>query len=184
MTRYYAIATAFVIGALVIGANGARRGPAIDVRSVQATGSPSPPRPQSPSTLAPAAVTGAAPWALSALPECFVQESRAHGPVRYVLAQLPMNATQLPGNVVSRVGDCTVRVFANSALVERGSERLSIPPSARFWVAGRRLAYVRTTGRNAELRVYHRVDNAVLIFVADDSQGQLHANCRTSKRKC
>jgi len=61
MSRYYAIATALVIGALVIGANSVRQGPPLDVKSVQATGSPSPPRPQAPSTLEPPGVTGAAP---------------------------------------------------------------------------------------------------------------------------
>jgi hypothetical protein len=184
MSRYYAIATALVIGALVIGANSARPGRPLDVKSVQATGSPSPPRPQPPSTLVPPGVTGAAPWALSALPECFVQESQARGSLRYVLAQLPPQATLLPSHVVSRAGDCALHVFVNSALVERGSERLTIPGNARFWVAGRRLVFVRTTGRSAELRVYHRTDDAPLVFVADPSQGQSQANCRTSERKC
>jgi hypothetical protein len=184
MSRYYAIATALVIGALVIGASTARRGPPLDVRSVQATGSPSPPRPQSASTLVPPGVTGEAPWALSALPECFVQESQARGSMRFVLAHLPAHARQLPSHVLSRSGDCAVHVLVNSALVERGGERLTIPPTARFWVAGRRLAFVRTIGANAELRVYHRADRAPLVFVPDRSQGPSHANCRTSKRKC
>jgi len=184
MSRYYLLATVLVIGALAIGANSAHRGPPLDVKSVQATGSPSPARVQAASTLVPGAVTGKAPWALSALPECFVQESQARGPLAFVLAQLPPRAAPVPHHVVSRVGDCAVHVLEHSALVERGAEALTIPPDARFWVAGSRLAYVRTIGRSAELRVYRRTNDSPFVFVAEPPKGPAHANCRTTKRKC
>ena len=154
MLRYYLIASVLVLGGLLIGTLFAHRAPPLRVASVAATGTPSPPRAESASTLQPGGVSGVAPWALSALPECFRQEREARGPFAYVRAQLPPGGRQLGAGAVLRAADCTLRVESSWLSVERGSERLVIPAPARAFLSGQVLALLRRSGRNGELRVY------------------------------
>jgi len=84
--RYYLIATAIVVTFGIIVAALHRPGRDLRVASVKATGSPSPPRREGASTFSPPPPIGNAPWAMSALPECFHQEHEVHGTWAFVRA--------------------------------------------------------------------------------------------------
>jgi hypothetical protein len=122
---------------------------ALDVATVQSTGSPSAPRPQSRSTLVPPDVNGNAPWALSALPECFEQVLSAHGPAAYVLSQLPPGSQAVRGPAELRNADCRLEIRPNVATVERGAERLVIPPVTQFYRWPDRIGFVHRAGKRA-----------------------------------
>jgi hypothetical protein len=154
MLRYYLIASGIVLGALLVATLFVHRGGPLKVATVRATGSPSPPRLQAGSTFEPGGVAGIAPWALSALPECFRQERVARGPFASLRAQLPSGGVRLEPGGVLRVADCTLRAGPDELGVERGSVRLEVPPPARAFVAGQELVLLRRSGANGELRVY------------------------------
>ena len=105
------------------------------------------------------AFTGDAPWALSALPECFVQESRTTGPLPFVMAHLPKGAMRvLPGRTVT-AADCSVFVKGDEVWVWRGKDRLRVPPPSQLYAsgnlgAGGTLALLQGGGRGFDLRVY------------------------------
>jgi hypothetical protein len=166
MGRYYLIATFLVVSALLVGTVVQWRKTAFEVASVRSSGTPSASRPQAQTTYPPRGVTGRAPWALSALPECFVQDSEARGTAPFVRAQLPPEAQLVPSGSRLVSADCTLRVGARSATVERGTERLVIPPQAAFFIVGRRLALLRRDAAGAELRIYHRSDGAPVAFAS------------------
>jgi hypothetical protein len=99
-------------------------------------------------------LTGDAPWALSALPECLTQVSKSTGPPKYVQAHLPAGAVRIVPPARLAYGDCTVTIAADEAFVRRGADRFRIPPSVRFYRAEGLLAVVRESAGNVELRVY------------------------------
>ena len=156
MLRYYLISTAIVVAlGILAGALAHRRATELRVASVQSTGSPSPPRAQAASTESPRAVRGDAPWAMSAVPECFHQQREVHGPATYVRAHMPGGARPLPSGTTLRVGDCEVRVAGGSVVLRRGVESLRVPPQATLYALPRGdLALVRTDPHAAVLRVY------------------------------
>jgi len=157
MLPYYALAALFVLTAVVLFAAVQRRGREVRVSSEPARGTPSPPRREAPSTFLPGAVTGAAPWALSAVPECFRQESEAHGTAAFVTARLPAEARRLaPGSTVA-AADCTLLVGTDTLTLRRGAEHLIVPPKTRAFALGERLAVLREAGAKSDLRVYRRV---------------------------
>jgi hypothetical protein len=160
MLPYLAVATVLVVGALVVFAS--RTGPRRDLKvaSLPAHGTPSPPRHEAASTFAPGPVTGNAPWALSALPECFRQESEAHGSAAFVTGQLPASARRLEPGTVLAVADCRLLVGRATLTVERGRERLVVPPDTRAYALGDGLAVLRRAAARSELRVYRRVSPA------------------------
>jgi hypothetical protein len=166
MGRYYLIATLLVASALLVGTAVQWRKAALEVASVQSSGTPSASRPQAQTTYPPRGVRGRAPWALSALPECFVQDSEARGTAAFVRAHLPSGAQPVPSGSRLVSADCTLRVGLHSATVERGTEFLVIPPQAAFFIVGRRLALVRRDAAGAELRIYHRSDGAPVAFAS------------------
>ena len=164
MLKYLAIATVLVVGPLVVAAHFSKPAKPLETASVQSHGTPSASRAQSASSLPPRGVHGEAPWALSALPECFEQEEEAHGPLAFVRAHLPPRMTPVPAPSVLDAADCKLRVLARSGIVERGTERLVIPPSALFFADEKRFALLRLSGKSAELRVYHRTDRGPVVF--------------------
>jgi hypothetical protein len=127
---------------------------ALRVASVQSTGSPSAPRKQGPSTYVPKDVNGNAPWALSALPECFEQVLSARGSPAYVRSQLPAGALAVVGRAQLRSADCRLEISPGVATVERGGEHLVIPPTTQFYRWPERIGFVRRAANGAELRVY------------------------------
>jgi hypothetical protein len=169
MARYFAIATILVVGTLVFAANFVPAHKPLEVSSVRATGTPTVPRPEATPTPAKvAAVAGNAPWALSALPECFVQDVEAHGTYAFARSRVPPAMQPIaPGHRLETV-DCVLHVAAHSGIVERGAERLVIPPDAQFlWNSGH-LALLRKTGSLGELRLYHLAGGGA-ISIAPDS---------------
>jgi hypothetical protein len=95
-----------------------------------------------------------APWALSALPECFTQQSKSTGPLTYVLGQLPPGAAMLRPGAIVAVADCRVAVTAETVVVTRGSDRMRVPPISRLYQAKGSIALLRGAGDGFELRVY------------------------------
>jgi hypothetical protein len=98
---------------------------------------------------------GDAPWALSALPECFDQTSKSTAPaLGYVLQHLPAGASMVRPPATLRYADCTLHVTGDQVLVDRGSDRLRIPPQSRIYTAPGTLALLRGSNGGYELRVY------------------------------
>jgi hypothetical protein len=157
--RYLLIATAivFLIGGIAAALH--RGGGDLRMASVQTTSSPSPPRRQAASTFAPGPLTGDAPWALSAVPECFHQVWEARGSLPFTLSHLPRDAAPLRAGATAAAADCVVYVRTHDVLLVRGSERLRVPPRATLYVlpedAG--LALLRSDGGSNEARIYRPI---------------------------
>lgn len=102
----------------------------------------------------PAPLSGDAPWALSALPECLVQVSESTGSQDYVRAHLPAHSVRIvpPQRIV--YGDCAIAIEKDEASVARGADRLRIPPHVQFYRGAGLFAMIRETAQGAELRVY------------------------------
>ncbi|HLX26535.1 MAG TPA: hypothetical protein VKR05_06040, partial [Candidatus Cybelea sp.] len=113
-----------------------------------------PGRPTGPGRAAAAPLTGDAPWALSALPECLTQTSESSGSWEYVRAHLPAAAMPVRAPATLQYGDCSVTIAGDEAYVRRGSDRLRIPPSVQFYRAHNLLVMIRQTPQTVELRVY------------------------------
>ena len=156
MIRYLAIASALVIAFLVIvtALQPKSGGDAARTRYATATGTPGPAQRDLDAHPTPVAVQGEAPWALSALPECFTQLASRSGPAAYARTRIPRDARRVSGESTLHVVDCTLEVRSDWAVVERGENRLLIPGIARFYVAGNRLILDRAQARHEDVRVY------------------------------
>jgi hypothetical protein len=155
MLRYYLIATAIVVTFGVILAAFHRPGRELRVASVKSTGSPSPPRREGTSTFSPPPPNGNAPWAMSALPECFHQEREVHGTWAFVRAHVPPAARALSRGTTLHERDCTVVVGDGVVDVTRGNETLRVPPVAALYALPHdRLALLRADATDAVLRIY------------------------------
>lgn len=146
MIRYYIIATAIVVlfGGLVF----AHRLASPDLRiSAQPSGTPTVEThvAEVPATARP--FSGQGPWVLSALPDCFDEQSRVRGPVADVQAKLPPEADRIAAGTTLKVGECTLDVRVRDIWVVRGSDRLRVPPEAALYrVDGRLTLAVRSEG--------------------------------------
>lgn len=101
------------------------------------------------------AFVGDAPWALSALPECFDQLSKSTSPtLDYILAHLPKGAAMVRPPQTLQYADCTVRVVDDMVYVDRGQDHLRVPPPARVYTGGAYVALLRGGVGGYELRVY------------------------------
>jgi hypothetical protein len=151
--RYYLIATAIVvaIGGLVF----ARRLAPPDLRIVaRPTGTPTTGRDLAEAPGTPPPFTGQGPWVLSALPECFDEQSRVRGPAADLQAKLPPAADRLPPGTALDVGPCRLTVGADDIRVQRGADRLLVPPRAALYRTGGRLILVARSGSTLEIRRY------------------------------
>jgi hypothetical protein len=132
---------------------------AIKIKSVYA---PVPPKPVTPVSEGPRVAgpfTGDAPWALSALPECFEQESKTTGPRPYVLAHVPAGAKPVVAPATLSFGSCVLHVRDHAVFVDRDSDHMRIPPRATLYrLPGVGLALLRGADGAYELRTY-RVTN-------------------------
>jgi hypothetical protein len=98
--------------------------------------------------------TGQGPWVLSALPACFDEQSRTIGPYAELAANVPPAEDRIPAGTTLQVADCAVTVRPRDLWVERGPDRLRVPPVAALYrVAGRLVLTVRT-GKQLEIRHY------------------------------
>jgi len=124
------------------------------MRAVKATGPPTVGRKQPPSHMLPGPLGAEAPWALSALPECLLQQTvwRAHT-IAGLQAHMPAAAQLIaPGSVLT-YRNCTLEIRRNDATVTRGKDRFHIPPDSHFYSYDDELIFVRQS-RAAELRTY------------------------------
>jgi hypothetical protein len=126
----------------------------IKMASVYARVAPKPGASSSVAIGAVAPLSGDAPWALSALPECLTQLSKSSGSTRYVIAHLPKNAVRIAPPARLAFGDCTIAIDGREAFVRRGGDRFRIPPSVQFYRAGAELVMLRAAAGSVELRVY------------------------------
>jgi hypothetical protein len=101
------------------------------------------------------AFSGDAPWALSALPECFTPVAKSTaGNLQYVLAHLPPKATMARPSAKLTYADCTIRVAGDELYVDRGTDHLRIPPPARLYTGPGSVAVLRGADGGYELRTY------------------------------
>lgn len=134
----------------------------LKIASVYASVPPKAVQPARSSAHALGAFTGDAPWALSALPECFMQLSKATSREgAYVLSRLPQGVTAIRSPQSLHFADCALEVRGNEVLVLRGPDRMRIPPPVRVYVnaSQTRLALLRTGTDGYELRVYQTLGN-------------------------
>lgn len=149
MLRYFAIATVIVLTiAVYVTARTHLRLPG-HVNFWKATASPPPAD----------SVTGNAPWALSALPDCFTQISDTTGSASFVAARLPAGAQPVPAGAHLKYGTCTILVRSDELIVKRGSDLMRVPPHARLYTTGKTLALLRTSAAYSDLRLYDITTN-------------------------
>jgi hypothetical protein len=151
--RYYVIATAIVvlIGSIVF----AHRLAPPDLRiSARPTGTPTVETrvAEAPATAPP--FSGQGPWVLSALPGCFDEQSRVSGPVAAVEPRLPPPGDRIPPGTTLHAGDCTVEVRARDIWVDRGTDRLRVPPDAALYRVDGRLVLTARSDGQLEIRRY------------------------------
>jgi hypothetical protein len=154
MLRYYAIATAIVLAVAVLATMGARDIMRLHFRSSNA------PQPQQHLRYGDSAgenqasLAGDAPWALSALPDCFIQQAEWTGTATYVDAHLPHGARAIEPGTQLRYGPCTISVRSGEVFVNRGADRFRIPPHAVLYQDGAQLWLLRAAGHSSVLRSY------------------------------
>jgi hypothetical protein len=151
--RYYLVATLIVavIGGLVF----AHRLSPPDLQiSAQPTGTPTVETRvnEAPATARP--FTGQGPWVLSALPSCFDEQFRVRGPIGELQPAFPPAADRIAPGTVVHAGACTVLVRDHDLWVERGTDRLRVPPDAALYRVNGRLVLTARTGSTVEIRRY------------------------------
>ncbi len=97
---------------------------------------------------------GSGPWALSAVPNCLLQESESHGSIAYVRSRMPAGAKEVEPGELLHYGPCTIFVADGEVVVVRGQDRLAVPPHATLYRADGLLVLLRTSGESADLRTY------------------------------
>jgi hypothetical protein len=144
-----------VIGVAVVAGYANRDRIRLKIASVYASVPPKAAQTPPPSARQAVAFRGDAPWALSALPECFSQISKSTSPtLDYVLAHLPKGATMVRPPHDLSYADCKVRIAGDAIYVDRGADRLRVPPPARLYVNDGQVALLRGGVGGYELRVY------------------------------
>jgi hypothetical protein len=142
--------------AVIIGAFELRDRLRIDVGEGRGSGGAR--KPQAASTPpAPVGISGDAPWALSALPECFTQLSLDRGPRKFLLAHLPAHSVAIPPHTTLNFSDCTIFTKNDEVYVHRGRDAFRIPAPARLYQTPGSLSLLRMAEGAGELRVYQPV---------------------------
>ncbi len=155
MLRYFIIATFIVLTVAIVATAWSNRD-LIRLR-IASTNLPVPPKAQDATReggRGGAPLTGDAPWALSALPDCLYQDSESTGSFAYVRSKLPVSSQVVPPGTTLRYGACTISVGNGEVFVTRGPDRLRIPPDVTLYQAAGELALLRRTGATGELRIY------------------------------
>lgn len=133
MLRYFLVAAVLVVGTAIVATAYHRYHLRIVVRGGRGT---MPPRASSallPSAQSERGLRGAAPWALSALPECMLQTQEWKGTLSEVTAHVPRGARPVAPLSELRYGNCTIFVSRDQAVVHRGDDWLVIPPLAHLY---------------------------------------------------
>lgn len=144
-----------MIGVAIVAGYANRDRLRLKIASVSASVPPKAAQTQPPSRRQSTAFHGDAPWALSALPECFGPQSKTTGPLRFVLAHLARNAQEVRPPASLQAADCIVHVRGEEIDVDRGNDRFRIPPPVRLYrLPGFGIALLRGAGNGFELRTY------------------------------
>jgi hypothetical protein len=154
MLRYYAIATVIVLTIAVIATLHAGGMMHFHFRTSNA---PQPPQHvlEGPANgTADESLQGDAPWALSALPDCFHQDVEWSGNATYVDSHVPRTMRLVAPGTRLVYGACTISVGDGELYVQRGVDRFRIPPHASLYRGEGGLALLRSTGRSSVLRTY------------------------------
>jgi hypothetical protein len=155
MARYLLISTVIVFTIAVVVAGWINRDLIrIKIASVYAHVPPKPGSANPVETANPVPLHGDAPWALSALPECFVQLSVTTGPRPYVLAHLPAGSVAVDAPASLTYADCSISLHGDRADVVRGEDRFRIPPHVELYRTPETLSLLRRDASGLELRVY------------------------------
>jgi hypothetical protein len=157
MLRYYVAASAIVVVAILILLALPRPNPDVPKGS-QYHGGPATPRPggNDPDAHAPETVGGVAPWALSAVPECFHQTQSYRGNSTFAAAKVPRGARRIAPGTRILAADCVLDVGVDSARLSRGDLHFIVPPRALFFRSGGALVLRQTDGKREEVRIYCR----------------------------
>ena len=152
MWRYYLAATALVavLGSVLLGQRWyAAHRAAGGGRAIGFAGSPA--------SGAPTFGSGQGTWVMSALPDCFDEQRSTIGASAVVGKFLPPARERIAPGSTLRWNDCTVRVGSDDVRIERGSDRLRVPPQARLYAHGAELILVwRGAAGRTEIRDYAR----------------------------
>jgi hypothetical protein len=151
--RYYVIATLIVVALGSIAFAFRRTGPELNV-SAHAHGTPTVETRFSAPPPAPRPFTGEGPWVLSALPECFDEHFRVRGPAAALRVKVPPSADRIAPGTTLHAGECTISIRAHDLLVDRGADRLRVPPEAALYRARGQLVLVARSGKTLEIRRY------------------------------
>jgi hypothetical protein len=151
--RYYLLATLIVlaIGGLVYAHR--RTAPGLQI-AAKPTGTPTVETRAVASSATAPPFSGQGPWVLSALPACFDEQSRVRGPVGQLAAKVPSAEDRIAPGTTLRVADCTVTVRRDDIWIERGPDRLRVPPTAALYRVDGRLTLTVQTGDVLEIRRY------------------------------
>ncbi|HEX3466098.1 MAG TPA: hypothetical protein VHS78_18765 [Candidatus Elarobacter sp.] len=157
MLRYYAIAALIVvaIGSILVAHRLATSRPHV----VAAKGPPpaSHPGPNNGFVTTPEPFfQGQGGWVLSALPGCFDQLSSIEGPSQALTFHIPPASERIAPGTTLHAGNCTLLVRAHDLWVERGADRLRVPPEARLFETKDGLTLVYDHAGRTEVRVYAR----------------------------
>lgn len=154
MLRYLALATALVLAVAIVISGWGLRG-RLQIKVGEGRGRGGAPNPQTTSTPPPPSrLAGDAPWALSALPECFEQLSVDTGNRAFLLRHLPVGSVRVAPPARLKFADCTIFAVRDEVYVRRGGDAFRIPPPATLYRSPGRLSLLRATGGGGELRVY------------------------------
>lgn len=135
-----------------------------ETRFTSSHGTPSPPQNGGDGIHTAQPVEGEAPWALSALPECFTQLTRTSGPRAFVAHAMPRGARIVVPPAKLRVADCELALRAAVVTVTRGENVLTVS-GARLYVAGETLVLERRIGANADVRTFALAGGATPNFI-------------------
>jgi hypothetical protein len=97
---------------------------------------------------------GDGPWVLSALPDCFDQQSSLVGTTLQLTFDVPPASRRIAPGTVLRRGPCRVLVRPDDLVIVRGGDRLRVPPDARLYATSKGLTLVYRHAGHAEIRVY------------------------------
>jgi len=170
--RYVALSCAIVFGAILV-LLALPRPPSTDRpdHAVSGRGRTGPGE-LAPADRAAGAFAGAAPWALSVVPECFRQRASFAGRPAFARAHLSPAAKRVPDGAVLRTADCTLTIRGDAAALRRGADRFVVPAPARFYIAGAHVVLDQRDGAREELRVYALRSGALPAFVPPRPSGR------------
>jgi hypothetical protein len=155
LLRFYAISAAIVFTAALIIAGYANRDRfQLKIASVSVSIPPKAAQAEAAARRRERAFGIAAPWVLSALPECLRQTFEAVGSRAYVASRIPPGYVAQPTGTQLQFADCGLAVSENEVLIRRGTDKYYVPPPAQLFKRASSIALMHEAGARAILRIY------------------------------